>query len=195
MDFCDKVWQKPNTEISWTVRQISDCSCRLLYQISNWCVHQNSLIGHAEKVTHNDLYCFIDWLNQQWLLFFVYWPTSKKKKKKEREEPTVYIPFFIYFAYIANSKRGVRFREIFQSGKGFHRRKSLKSTDLDRSLISNAFFTQATGDPGTHTQVAWQDTRRSDVTGHAWISTTNFPHQTHSLYSFWALLWLAWTLS
>ena len=64
--------------------QISDCSCRPLYQISNWCVHQNSLISHAEKVTHNDLYCFIDWLNQQWLLLFVYWPTSKKQKEREK---------------------------------------------------------------------------------------------------------------
>ena len=31
--------------------------------------------------------------------------------------------FFFLFAYFVNSKEGVWFREIFQSGKGFHRRK------------------------------------------------------------------------
>jgi hypothetical protein len=33
--------------------------------------------------------------------------------------------------YIANSKTIVGFREIFQSGKGFHRRKLSQSTDID----------------------------------------------------------------
>jgi hypothetical protein len=34
------------------------------------------------------------------------------------------------FPFVANSKTGVKFREIFQSGEGFYRSKRLKSTDL-----------------------------------------------------------------
>jgi len=42
----------------------------------------------------------------------------------------VYITFFFYFKYIAKSKTGVGSRVVFQSGKGFHRRKCLKSPHL-----------------------------------------------------------------
>jgi hypothetical protein len=41
-----------------------------------------------------------------------------------------------YFAYIANSKTGVGFREIFQSGKGFHRQESEKITALCQSVVN-----------------------------------------------------------
>jgi hypothetical protein len=36
----------------------------------------------------------------------------------------------LFFACITNSKTGVGFREIFWSEKGFHRRKTFKSTAL-----------------------------------------------------------------
>jgi len=42
------------------------------------------------------------------------------------KEHMLYIPF-CYFTYIANSKTGEGFFEMFQSGKRFHRWKSLKS--------------------------------------------------------------------
>jgi hypothetical protein len=77
-DFRDKLRQKLSTRISRTLRQISDCSCRPLYQISNYCVHQNSLIGHTEKLTHNNLYRSIDWLNRNWSsILSVNVPTNK----------------------------------------------------------------------------------------------------------------------
>jgi hypothetical protein len=31
-----------NTKVNWMLRQISDCNCSILYQILNWCVHQNT---------------------------------------------------------------------------------------------------------------------------------------------------------
>ena len=63
LDFTDTIWQKPNPEIVWTLRQISDCIRRPFYQISTWYIHQNTLNRHSEKLTHNNLYCFIDWFN------------------------------------------------------------------------------------------------------------------------------------
>jgi hypothetical protein len=37
----------------------------------------------------------------------------------------VHVPF-VNFAYIANSKTDVEFREIFHSGKGFHKQKKFE---------------------------------------------------------------------
>ena len=66
LHFLDTAWRQLNTELSCTLWQIAGCDFRQLYQISNWCVHQNSLpIRHTEKLTHSNLFCFVDWLNQQ----------------------------------------------------------------------------------------------------------------------------------
>jgi hypothetical protein len=121
LNFGDTVQQTLDTATSWTLRQISDRNCHPLYRISNWRVHQDSRFRHKERLTDNHSYCLIDWLNWQFLL--LYFSTGKKKG------PMVYIllMFFFYFAYIANSKTEVRFRNIFQPGYGFQSRKSLKS--------------------------------------------------------------------
>jgi hypothetical protein len=42
---------------------------------------------------------------------------------------------YIYMSYITNYKKGVGFREIFQSEKWFRRRKSLKSTGLGHYFL------------------------------------------------------------
>jgi hypothetical protein len=53
------------------------------------------------------------------LLFYL-----RKSNKSQQMFP------FLNVAYIANSKTGVEFREIFQSGKGFQKYKSLRSSGL-----------------------------------------------------------------
>jgi hypothetical protein len=54
LDFCDKLWHKQNTEISWMLRQTSECNCRPSYWIWISCVHHNSLIDHTEKLIYNN---------------------------------------------------------------------------------------------------------------------------------------------
>lgn len=79
LNFRDKIWQKLNIEISWKLRQISDCNCRLFDQISKRRVYQNSLSHHSEKITHTNLCCFVDWSNPQMSFSFTYLPTNKQK--------------------------------------------------------------------------------------------------------------------
>ena len=125
LDFRDTIWQKLNTEISWTLRQISDCNCRPLRQIWNWYVCSSSFIDYIQKLTHDNLYRFIHWLNQHWSFIVILFAYKQKRKK------ACDLHSFFYFAYIAQLKIRVEFREVFQSGKMFHRRECLKSTDRE----------------------------------------------------------------
>ena len=94
--FLDIAWRELNTEIRCTLWQISGCDCRQLYQISKWCVHQNSLlIRHTEKLTHRNLFCFVEWLNWQ-RSFIAVLSTSKKKRAYG------ILSLFCYVAYTAN---------------------------------------------------------------------------------------------
>jgi hypothetical protein len=120
LDFGDALWQKLNKETSWTLRQISDCTCRPLYRIANWRVHQNSLFLHSEKLTHHHSYCWlIDWTGSEIYYYFICLQAKKK-------EPTADI--FFTFPLLLTQKTGVRSYEIYQSVEGFHGRKSLNKT-------------------------------------------------------------------
>jgi hypothetical protein len=82
--FRDKIWQKLNTEISWTLRQISNFNRRPFYRILKRRVHQKSLSRQSEKITHNKLYCFIDWINWQWSFSVILFAYKQKKKIAHR---------------------------------------------------------------------------------------------------------------
>ena len=118
--FLDAAWRQLNTELRCTLWQNSNSDCRQLHQISNWCVHQNSLIRHTEKLIHSNLFFFVDWL--------IDWLT----------EPTAKYYFaygilslFCYVAYTANWKTGMEFGEIILPKIGWHRRKSLEALFYD----------------------------------------------------------------
>jgi len=93
---CPVTWPtkvtKLNTQVSRTLRQISGCDRRQLYQISNWYVQQNSLIGHTEKFTHNNLFRLVDWLNRQWSFIVILFAYMKLGRLRYTS------PLFFYFA-------------------------------------------------------------------------------------------------
>jgi len=57
---------------------------------------------------------------------------EEEKEEEKEEEENLGLHFLLFFncTYITNLKTGVDFHDIFQSRKGFHRRKILKSTAL-----------------------------------------------------------------
>ena len=80
LHFLDTAWRQLNTKIRLTPWQNSGCDCRQLYQISNWCVHHNSLKRHTEKLTQSNLFCLNRLMKptEKFYCCFVY----KQKKKK-----------------------------------------------------------------------------------------------------------------
>jgi hypothetical protein len=80
--FLCSIVTKVNTEIGRTLRQISDCKCRPLYQILNWCIPQSSLIHHTEKSTQEFLLFY--WLIKPAVKFYCYIMCLQGGEKKER---------------------------------------------------------------------------------------------------------------
>jgi len=77
---------------------------------------------------------FIGLTNSDVILIFWFCVSISKQKREKTPKPA--FPSFFYFAYVANSKKtGVGCREMFTSGEGFHRPKSMDNTALSFAVL------------------------------------------------------------
>jgi len=137
LHFLDTAWRQLNTEIICKPWQIAGCDCRQLYQISNWCVHQNSLIRHTEKLTQSNLFCFNRLIKPTAKFFCCFVYTQKKSLRFN-------FTFLLRCLYCKlKNKNGVRWNH---SGLGLQRRSNLKALlyDIFSCCIENCTINNLT---------------------------------------------------